>query len=1041
MSSESALAVTLERLAQGAARPAEEVEVLRTAVARLHSRLKVQDVDVRLETLERLAAPDHQILQQLIYIIEHCEDPALMGAVCALLHDVLSPSYKGDVRHNILQTCLSLNTAEVILRALKALSAEGLSAIEPCTHSAYQVLAKLASKDPKMAVRARLVGGVKLTHQLLQAHMKSSVPLLPLLMVTKYLAKNSTNQVMLGKDGCVATMASLLCSVPKTHCAKIKFIIEILALLTKAKSNVIRLLRESGLQRVLAILDAWEKIERRHQVKVIKAILGTLSHVCDSKHGRKAIVSLNGVEIAQRFIQTCPADKKFDNNLASATNVFLKCVSKGELPVSSICGAFTFQVPKKADSEPSSDVSHGGTSGLDGDSSDDEADDEVEEDEEDFELSKDFKAIDLISEYFPQRTRMEELVKLAPLFPELNNFRVPGVTRLTDVVMDRRESVGEPACEANAEHYLRASDSTKSLINFVKVTYPDMVGALGPVYLEELYEKDRKVCRSKAIATVERVLHPEIYTERVVYDLDYLLETEQSAQLITPINSHSRPLSNWDEKRVGKKDVAVSHLNFESRFESGNLRRVIQISNSEYDLILNADVNSSHHHQWFYFEVSNMEQNIPYIFNIVNNEKPNSEFNFGMKPVMFSVQEAMQGQAAWVRAGYDICYHKNHYSRVPKSHDNIRFKKSANKCYYTATFTVTFPHAYDVCYIAYHYPYTYTCLQAYLSRQESCVLPSKVFYSNQVLCYTLNGNAVPLLTITTKDTIKDKEIIFLTARVHPGESNSSWVMEGVLNFLLGNSPEAHLLLEKFIFKIIPMLNPEGVIHGNQRCGLTDEDLNRRWRAPDPILHPTIYHAKALLEYQTTIAKLKVRVFCDFHGHSRQKNVFMYGCSRMQSWWAGDRDLPDSPDFMLLPQLAEKCMKTFSLRDCHFLIERARESTARVAVWRQFGIPMSYTMEASTCGCDQGLYKNNHLSTKQLIESGKGFCLALSYLISAPEAINSQLKLDLNRIDTHLGMTSERSLGDFSTEVVFWSEDLDDDLDSDDDLDLDLYGPM
>ncbi|KAG7174328.1 Cytosolic carboxypeptidase 1-like, partial [Homarus americanus] len=228
---------------------------------------------------------------------------------------------------------------------------------------------------------------------------------------------------------------------------------------------------------------------------------------------------------------------------------------------------------------------------------------------------------------------------------------------------------------------------------------------------------------------------------------------------------------------------------------------------------------------------------------------------------------------------------------------------------------------------------------------------------------------------------------------------------------------------------------------SQRCGLTDEDLNRRWRAPDPTLHPTIYHAKSLLEYLTTVVKLKVRVFCDFHGHSRQKNVFMYGCSRLQSWWPGDRDLPDSPDFMLLPQLAQNCMGTFSLRDCHFLIERAREATARVAVWRQFDIPMSYTMEASTCGCDQGPYKNNHLSTKQLLESGEGFCLALSYLVSAPEAVNSQLKLNSDRIDCRFRVVSERNLGDFSHEVVFWSGDLDDDLDSDDDLDLDLYGPM
>ena len=55
----------------------------------------------------------------------------------------------------------------------------------------------------------------------------------------------------------------------------------------------------------------------------------------------------------------------------------------------------------------------------------------------------------------------------------------------------------------------------------------------------------------------------------------------------------------------------------------------MQVSDKEYDLILNADVNSSHHHQWFYFEVSNMMAEVPYVFNIINNEKPNSEFNFG----------------------------------------------------------------------------------------------------------------------------------------------------------------------------------------------------------------------------------------------------------------------------------------------------------------------------------------------------------------------------------------------------------------------------
>ena len=33
----------------------------------------------------------------------------------------------------------------------------------------------------------------------------------------------------------------------------------------------------------------------------------------------------------------------------------------------------------------------------------------------------------------------------------------------------------------------------------------------------------------------------------------------------------------------------------------------------------------------------------PYIFNIINYEKANSQFNFGMQPVMFSVKEALEG--------------------------------------------------------------------------------------------------------------------------------------------------------------------------------------------------------------------------------------------------------------------------------------------------------------------------------------------------------------------------------------------------------------
>jgi len=72
-----------------------------------------------------------------------------------------------------------------------------------------------------------------------------------------------------------------------------------------------------------------------------------------------------------------------------------------------------------------------------------------------------------------------------------------------------------------------------------------------------------------------------------------------------------------------------------------------------------------------------------------------------------------------------------------------------------------------------------------------------------------------------------------------------------------------------------MLNPDGVVLGNYRCNLVGCDLNRRWPNPSPLLHPTIYYSKKLLN--ACHKKNQVVLFCDMHGHSRKRNVFMYGC--------------------------------------------------------------------------------------------------------------------------------------------------------------------
>ena len=117
--------------------------------------------------------------------------------------------------------------------------------------------------------------------------------------------------------------------------------------------------------------------------------------------------------------------------------------------------------------------------------------------------------------------------------------------------------------------------------------------------------------------------------------------------------------------------------------------------------------------------------------------------------------------------------------------------------------------------------------------------------SRKVLCKTLVGNNCELLTITSSSTknINNRKGIFIMTRQHPGETCGSWMIQGLIDYLTSSSPEAEALREICVFKIVPMVNPDGVIHGNYRTSLAGCDLNRRWLKPKNKLHPTIFYIK------------------------------------------------------------------------------------------------------------------------------------------------------------------------------------------------------
>jgi len=74
----------------------------------------------------------------------------------------------------------------------------------------------------------------------------------------------------------------------------------------------------------------------------------------------------------------------------------------------------------------------------------------------------------------------------------------------------------------------------------------------------------------------------------------------------------------------------------------------------------------------------------------------------------------------------------------------------------------------------------------------------------KVLCRSLAENLVHLLTVTScsgeQEGVKKKAIV-VTARVHPGETNASWMMKGFLDYLLSDSADAKVT-RRFVLLLV-----------------------------------------------------------------------------------------------------------------------------------------------------------------------------------------------------------------------------------------------
>ena len=400
-------------------------------------------------------------------------------------------------------------------------------------------------------------------------------------------------------------------------------------------------------------------------------------------------------------------------------------------------------------------------------------------------------------------------------------------------------------------------------------------------------------------------------------------------------------------------------LQFESRFESGNLGKVVQVGRWDYELYLRHDLYTKKYTQWYYFRVRNMQAGQTYRFTIVNLYKAGSLYNEGMQPVFYSEHKAREQKLGWHRAGHNIKYFKTTVKRQDKKQESF--------CY-GVTWSHTFSHSGDTCYFAHGFPYTYSDLQEYLRKILAHREKAK-FCKYRVLCHTIAGNPVPLLTITspslTPDDSQAKRGVVVTARVHPGETNGSWMMKGLLDFLTSSADDAKILRDLFVFKIVPMLNPDGVIIGNYRASLTGRDLNRNYRTTLKDSYPTVWYTRNMVKQ--FCREREVVMYSDLHGHTRKHNIFIYGCDTLN-------DPTCRLKSRVFPRMLSKnAPDMFSFKSSRFVVQKSKEGTGRIVMWREAGIQNSYTVEATFAGSTQGKLNGIQFSTAHLEDMGYHLC--------------------------------------------------------------------
>ncbi|KAK6099655.1 Cytosolic carboxypeptidase 1, variant 2 [Batrachochytrium dendrobatidis] len=724
----------------------------------------------------------------------------------------------------VLMRCLQFYHQQYIVPTASPISPNLSQRLDEVLVNILTLLCKLAKYDSKLSLLARLHNAIPISIDIIQKWLsrKDYHPmLLAFTTLRVFLAKNDSLLPIVHRSNIIQISEQLLKSTPSQIAqAKLDSVVDLLALLAKPRAICIDILRIFDIKYILTLVNSPYDGVQRASLKLLKATI-------DHDFAKRLFLAADGAKILTDILHTVLHTYEGASTALSSTNstpalmvaVLRAAVAHSDLPFFIKFHDRAFPLPvvqqdvdKPIDAALTSSNKHALLNGN--------ANDGIEIKPPHSSQPSD---MDLLTDTIKKSSNHVSLMSDQDYSHAVDTYTTAVREVDTCFIPPTQSDVNQDA--TNLE-MVPISPSDKLIAKLSECCPELLVVASLPVTTNELPAPNIRVRHVQPMSsgkhTICRSICPvdlEPQTRRTPLGLRKTIFEHTVKMLQVP--TQGTLIYDVMQEQVSQNIASLDDdtLIFDSRFESGNLQMAIKISQFEYDLILQTDINAQRgkHNQWFYFSVQKMIPNVPYKFNILNMSKPASQFNHGMQPVVYSV-----ANPGWRRAGEGVFYIKNHYRKshdVASTESSVSTADTTSGTYSTLVFSLLFKNLNDTCYIAYHYPYTYSELQRSLYQYYQN--PRYRMHCRRTsLCQTLGGNECILLTITdfqpellVEFPMKDRKYVFLSARVHPGESNSSHIMSGLIQFLLGVDDAAVILRRKCIFKIIPMLNPDGVING------------------------------------------------------------------------------------------------------------------------------------------------------------------------------------------------------------------------------------